>query len=86
MENINNTIKNKEIYYLEKSYDNETEKCIHVPIEFAKVGNNFYFDVDVSNNLSDKILEKYPNHNFTGKRDIVYDERNKNYEYVFFYQ
>lgn len=81
------TIKNKQIniiekesYNIESSYIDLEKNGVHIPIKFAQVNDRFYFDVDVVNELSDKIRIKYDNLKFTGKWDFA-----KN-ECIFFYE
>jgi len=85
METIKNIEKNtieQESYDIENSYIDPEKKSIHVPIKFANVGGMSYFDVDTINYLGTRISEKYPNFNFTPRRDI---DEIKN-ECVFFYE
>ena len=81
IKNIKNT-NEYESYDIEQRYDDKEKKCIHVPIKFANVSGVSYFDVDTVNYLGTMISEKYPNYNFTPRRDI---DEIKN-ECVFFYE
>jgi len=86
MENIKIVVnKDPDFYFIDKSFINEKERCVHLPVVMHKKKEIPDIDYHVVPHMERDLKRKYPEVVFTGRWDVVPGE-NGIKEYLFFYE
>ncbi|MFA6514957.1 MAG: hypothetical protein WCT42_01680 [Candidatus Paceibacterota bacterium] len=80
--NIDNNIPH-DLYFIDKSYDDQEQACIHLPVKMVKANGVIDVDIDIDK-IETLVLKKYPDLIFSGKWSTL-NENRETKEYLFFY-
>jgi hypothetical protein len=83
---MNNFEKNiqRDFFFIDKSFINEREHCVHVPVSMPKIKNTPDINIDIDH-VDQKVRKKYPDINFTGRWGTSSNENGVN-EYLFYFE
>lgn len=74
----------RDIYFVEKSFKDDENKCIHMPVKMEKREGVVDANINIED-VEDEIHKKYSDINFTGGWSSLSGENGVE-EYIFFYQ
>ncbi len=81
--NIDNNIPH-DLYFIDRSYDDPEQGCIHLPVKMVKTDGVIGVDIDIDK-IEALVLNKYPDIVFSPKWSTL-SENGETVEYLFFYK